>query len=126
MNIRYFLTTVIAAFAMQASADNYLEPEVLTVEVPELKPELVEVNTLPANSMSLDLATTSMSTTTTADSWKPDFDFFKSKTNPGVKPYKFIDDMTFVGIPLFVGHVPCQQRERQEEHPVADQLQDRY
>ena len=80
MNIRYFLTTVIAAFAMQASADNYLDPEVLTVEVPELKPELVEVNTLPANSMSLDLATTSMSTTTTAGSWKPDFDFFKSKT----------------------------------------------
>ena len=102
MNIRYFLTTVIAAFAMQASADNYLDPEVLTVEVPELKPELVEVNTLPANSMSLDLATTSMSTTTSAGSWKPDFDFFKSKTNPGVKPYKFMDDMTFVGIPLFV------------------------
>ncbi len=104
MNIRYFLTTVIAAFAMQASADNYLEPEVLTVEVPELKPELVEVNTLPANSMSLDLATTSMSTTTGAGSWKPDFDFFKSKTNPGVKPYKFMDDMTFVGIPLFVAN----------------------
>lgn len=102
MNIRYFLTTVIAAFAMQASADNYLDPEVLTVEVPELKPELVEVNTLPANSKSLDLATTSMSTTTSAGSWKPDFDFFKSKTNPGVKPYKFMDDMTFVGIPLFV------------------------
>ena len=103
MNIRYFLTTVIAAFAMQASADNYLDPEVLTVEVPELKPELVEVNTLPANSMSLDLATTSMSTTTSAGSWKPDFDFFKSKTNPGVKPYKFMDDMTFVGLPLFFG-----------------------
>jgi len=31
-----------------------------------------------------------------------DFDFFKSKTNPGVKPYKFMDDLTFVGIPLFV------------------------
>jgi membrane-associated phospholipid phosphatase len=30
-----------------------------------------------------------------------DFDFFKSKTNPGVKPYKFMDDMTFVGVPLF-------------------------
>ncbi|MBR2776633.1 MAG: phosphatase PAP2 family protein [Prevotella sp.] len=33
---------------------------------------------------------------------KMDFDFFKSKTNPGVKPYKFMDDLTFVGIPLFV------------------------
>ncbi|MBQ9650838.1 MAG: phosphatase PAP2 family protein [Prevotella sp.] len=33
--------------------------------------------------------------------WKPDFDFFKQKTNPGVKAYKFMDDLTFVGIPLF-------------------------
>ena len=33
---------------------------------------------------------------------KMDLDFFKSKTNPGVKPYKFLDDMTFVGIPLFI------------------------
>ena len=102
MNIRYFLTTVITAFVMQASADNYLDTEVLTIEVPEMKPELVEVNTLPANNMSLDLATTSISTVSTAGNWKPDFDFFKSKTNPGMKPYKFMDDMTFVGIPLFV------------------------
>ncbi len=36
------------------------------------------------------------------NAWKPDFDFFKSKTAPGVKPYKFMDDMTFVGIPLFI------------------------
>ncbi|MBR6190142.1 MAG: phosphatase PAP2 family protein [Prevotella sp.] len=33
---------------------------------------------------------------------KMDFDFFKSKTNPDIKPYKFMDDLTFVGIPLFV------------------------
>lgn len=33
---------------------------------------------------------------------KMDLDFFKSKTNPGVKPYKFLDDMTFVGIPIFI------------------------
>lgn len=33
---------------------------------------------------------------------KMDLDFFKSKTNPGVKPYKFLDDMTFVGVPLFI------------------------
>lgn len=102
MNIKLFFTTVFATFAMQASADNYLNTEVLTVEVPEMKAELVDVSTLPANSMSLDLATTSMNTVSTTGSWKPDFDFFKSKTNPGVKPYKFMDDMTFAGIPLFV------------------------
>ncbi len=31
----------------------------------------------------------------------PDFNFFKSRTNPAVKPYKFLDDQTWVGIPLF-------------------------
>ena len=33
---------------------------------------------------------------------KIDLDLFKMKTNPGVKPYRFLDDMSFVGIPLFV------------------------
>ena len=68
-----------------------------------MKAELVEVNTLPSNSLSLNMASSTLSTTQTADGWKPDFDFFKSKTNPGVKPYKFMDDMTFVGVPLFFG-----------------------
>lgn len=32
----------------------------------------------------------------------PDFHFLKNTTNPAVKPYKFMDDQTWVGIPLFV------------------------
>ena len=32
----------------------------------------------------------------------PDFHFFKNTTNPAVKPYKFMDDQTWVGIPVFV------------------------
>ncbi len=65
------------------------------LEVPEMKAELTatpeltfETAVAPEPNMELK--------------WKPDFDFFKSKTNKGVKPYKFMDDMTFVGIPLFV------------------------
>jgi len=66
--------------------------EPLKLETPEMKAELVD---LPdQNSIRFDLASPSASP-------KMDFDFFKSKTNPGVKPYKFMDDMTFVGIPLF-------------------------
>ena len=30
-----------------------------------------------------------------------DINFIKSRTNPAVKPYKFLDDQTWVGIPLF-------------------------
>lgn len=32
----------------------------------------------------------------------PDFNFIKSRTNPAVKPYKFLDDQTWVGIPIFL------------------------
>ena len=79
--------------AVQAKADNYRDMEPLTLETPEMKAELVD---LPERtSILLDMAAP-------AASPKMDFDFFKSKTNPGVKPYKFMDDLTFVGIPLFV------------------------
>jgi membrane-associated phospholipid phosphatase len=65
----------------------------LTLETPEMKAELVE---LPEQrDIRLDMVAPSTSQ-------GMDFDFFKSKTNPGLKPYKFMDDMTFVGIPLFV------------------------
>jgi len=31
-----------------------------------------------------------------------DFNFIKSRTNPAVKPYKFLDDQTWVGFPVFL------------------------
>ena len=77
----------------QARADIYRDMEPLTLETPEMKAELVDLPT--ERSFTLDMEAPSASP-------KMDFDFFKSKTNPGVKPYKFMDDLTFVGIPLFV------------------------
>ena len=78
---------------VQANADNYRDMDPLVLEVPDMKPELVE---LPERSvLSLEMAAPTASP-------KMDFDFFKTKTNPDVKPYKFMDDMTFVGVPLFV------------------------
>ena len=32
----------------------------------------------------------------------PDFHFFRNTTNPTVKPYKVMDDQTWVGLPIFV------------------------
>ena len=92
MKIKHYLTILAVALTVQANADNYRDMEPLTLEVPEMKAELVE---LSETSNHLDLVAPSASP-------KMDFDFFKSKTNPGVKPYKFMDDMTFVGIPLFL------------------------
>ena len=92
MKIRHYFTLVTVALTVQANADNYRVQESLTLEVPEMKAELVKLPEQPT--LNLDRVAPAAST-------KMDFDFFKSKTNPGVKPYKFMDDMTFVGIPLF-------------------------
>ena len=83
----------IALTTVAANADNRFEMEPLTLEVPEMKAELVELPGQPA--LRLDMASPEASP-------KMDFDFFKTKTNPGVKPYRFMDDLSFVGIPLFV------------------------
>ena len=91
--MRQFLLLLAVVLTCQAKADIYRDMEPLTLEKPEMKAELVD---LPGqSSIRHDMAAPSASP-------KMDFDIFKSKTNPGVKPYKFMDDMTFVGIPLFV------------------------
>jgi membrane-associated phospholipid phosphatase len=91
--IKQLLLLIAVVLASQVKADNYRDMKPLTLETPEMKAELVD---LPEqSSIRFDMLAPSASP-------KMDFDFFKSKTNPGVKPYKFMDDMTFVGIPLFV------------------------
>ena len=91
--MKQLLLLIAIVLTCQAKAENYRDMEPLTLETPEMKAEMVE---LPGQSaVLLDMAAPSVSS-------KMDFDFFKSKTNPGVKPYKFMDDLTFVGVPLFV------------------------
>ena len=91
--MKQILLLLFVVLTCQAKADNYRDMKPLTLETPEMKAELVE---LPEQrDIRLDMMAPSTSQ-------GMDFDFFKSKTNPGVKPYKFMDDMTFVGIPLFV------------------------
>ena len=93
MNIRHYLTCGAVALSLQVNADNYRDMKPLVLEVPDMKAELVS---LPEQSVAnIDLEAPMASP-------KFDFDFFKSKTNDGVKPYKFLDDMTFVGVPLFI------------------------
>jgi membrane-associated phospholipid phosphatase len=92
----FLLGTATASFA-----------EELKLTAPELEPKLVYGETKTYRpELSLNVATVDLAVAPEPrleQSWKPDFDFFKSKTNPGVKPYKVMDDLTFVGIPLFVG-----------------------
>ena len=89
--MKQILLLITIVLTCQAKAENYRDMEPLKLETPEMKAALVE---LPAPPLATHFDM--------ADAWKPDFDFFKSKTTPSVKPYKFMDDMTFVGIPLVV------------------------
>ena len=90
-----YLLILFIATAIAASANDYLYQEPLKLEVPEMKPELVRLVNKPIHYNLNDIA----------PEQKMDFDFFKSKTNADVKEYKFMDDMTFVGIPLFVAGI---------------------
>ena len=78
MNARHILIVVIVTMRVQGYAVCYQDMESLKLEMPEMRPVL------------------------TGSTAAPDFDFFKQKTAPGVKPYKFMDDITFVGAPLFL------------------------
>ena len=112
--MKQFLLLIAVVLTVQANANcsnlfacnskNYRDMEPLKLETPEMKVELCNLS--ERSTLSFDrvapTASPAMELATTADKWKPDFDFFKSKTNPGVKPYKFMDDLTFVGVPLFV------------------------
>ena len=89
MNIRLFFAILAIAVATQANADNLGNTPEQTSETTETKTELVNLSKM--KSLHLDMNTYSTSP-------KVDFDFFKVKTNHGVKAYKFMDDMTFVGI----------------------------
>ena len=101
MNNKFLMLVALGLMTvLNVHAEDYTNQEPLKLETPEMKPELVE---LPANPfLSASATERRLTTTEPHTSSGMDFDFFKSKTNPGVKPYQFMDDMTFVGIPLFI------------------------
>lgn len=96
--MKHFLTAVLVCVSLAASAytNNYKDMEPLKLDVPEMKAELAPVATenFDFHSMALE-----------APEAKMDFAFFKSRTNPGTKAYKFMDDMTFAGVPLFIAGI---------------------
>ena len=75
-------------------ASTMANAEELKLTVPELEPKLVYSNT-PSYIPEIEMKTLPVNTVAT-DSWT------WMATNPGVKPYKVMDDLTFVGVPLFV------------------------
>ena len=95
MKLRNIFATSAVALTLQANADNFLDAEAPDLDVPSMQEEAEKMNEQNQNVFKLNQVNFDANK-------KMDFDFFKQKTNPGVKPYKFMDDVTFVGIPLFV------------------------
>ena len=136
--MKNFITTLslIIAFTLSASAEDLVIADSTGVST---MPE-TEESVLPDTPQDSTLAmgapewqeTTAAETDASLPSFmevsspspKADFSFFKLKTNPGVKPYKFMDDMTFVGVPLFVAGIAIKgekasfrQNYKDERHP---------
>ena len=84
---------VVVFVTARANSENYLGREQLTLEPPEMKAELVRQPEQKTTCVRID---------TTDTLWNTDFDFLKQNTNPGVKAYKVMDDLTFAGVPLFL------------------------
>ena len=95
----FFLSLLMTVSVGKVQAIQYVNMEPLKLEVPEMKPELAKAIRQP-----LSYYEQRMLLVPSAEAMaepKMDLDFFKSKTNGGVKERKFLDDMTFVGVPLF-------------------------
>jgi len=136
--MKNFITTLslIIAFTLSASAEDIVIADSTGVSTMPETEESVLPDT-PQDS-TLAMGTPEWQETTAAEtdaslpsfmevsspSPKADFSFFKLKTNPGVKPYKFMDDMTFVGVPIFVAGIAIKgekasfrQNYKDERHP---------
>ena len=100
--------------AVAFNVDNYKNLEPLTLDVPEMKAELGSISHENYNKSELNL---------NAPEPKMDFAFFKSRTNPNTKAYKFMDDMTFVGVPLFIAGIIAKSEKnafkQQDKHSLV-------
>ena len=99
--MKNFYHTLLLLLGLTFSTATYAETEVTTNE--ESSETFVTAENINPYEKSLEFNVAEVLTNAQPQaSPKMDLDFFKSKTNPGVKPYKFLDDLTFVGVPLFI------------------------
>lgn len=96
--VKSLLLVAIMAFcgATSAVAGNHMNMEPLKLQTPEMKPELVAI---PNRDYRPELELRNSSTRVS------DINKYRmtwNRTNEGVKPYKVMDDLTFVGVPLFL------------------------
>ena len=103
MQKKVLLLTFLLGAAISGSAERLWDAKPdyhaeFTLTAPELEPKLVYDQTTTRR-RDLDLMVTMPATVALVDQ---NYHWSWMDSKPGVKPYKFMDDMTFVGVPLFV------------------------
>ena len=88
-------------------AVDYLNMEAPKLTLPEMKPCLSGAPATHPELLSPSLLNPSSSLAST-----PKYQFTWMRTNEGVKPYKFMDDLTFVGVPLFVAGIIAKSEKK--------------
>ena len=106
-----FLIAAILPYAMQATeVTDISDPTVndsLVAGVEEINPAINIADTVPVNDIDISKQLEGnglccLDLNAFREYRGPDFHFLKNTTNPAVKPYKFMDDQTWVGIPVFL------------------------
>ncbi len=122
MNAKVVLNILMTMLALQVSAHKFNTQEDLKLEVPELKLDLAtpELTLATASPLRLEVPEAAP---------KMDFSFFKSRTNPSTKPYKFWDDITFAGVPLFAAGLIAKSEKaafkQQSKHSLVPEFKSR-
>ena len=88
-------------------AVDYLNMEEPKLTLPEMKPCLSGAPATHPELLSPSLLNPRSSLAST-----PKYQFTWMRTNEGVKPYKFMDDLTFVGVPLFVAGIIAKSEKK--------------
>jgi len=116
--IKTLQTTIFALLLMSVttgiSAANFFAEDELALTTPDMSPQLMYGETVSYND-ELKLPTL-IAATSDMDKYQLTW----MRTNDGVEPYKFINDLTFAGVPLFVAGIIAKSEKKSFRQNTKD------
>ena len=97
----WMLAAILTICGTSARATDYTNMEPLKLDVPDMSPTLTYGSERAMTKSDFSTLTTVTSDISALPSPLSKENWTWMRTNPGVKPYKLMDDLTFVGIPIF-------------------------
>ncbi len=106
-----FLIIILLFLSLTAGAQESLDTTIVEVAEPAAIDTVIATDDIPVDTILMNRLEKEMNTDTLVEPtqlslYEPhhgmDFTFFKNTTNPNVKPYTFMQDQTWMGIPIFL------------------------